>query len=501
MHPARTLVPVGMEPFPPTPAVRRIRERLGHPVIDSDGHLVELRPVAMEYIVRSGGADMATRFAEEQRSTFLSRDWYGLSQAERVARWARRTPFWGEPLRNGGLDLATATFPDLLYRRLYQLGIDFAVLYPTIGINPQGYADEHTRLASCRGLNDYYADHWMGHPDRMTPVAVIPMFTPREAIDELEYVVTRRGFKAVMLPSYVKRPISAIVDKAPEAARYAWRADTFGIDSEHDYDPVWAKCRELGVVPSFHGPGEGTTFHDSISNPVYNHVGHFATAATAVCKSLFLGGVSQRFPELRFLFLEGGVGWARSLLADLAGHWEKRSLAGLARDTDPRLADVDLFLELYREHGGSLLRPVTRDALARRWAPDPEDPTDSFAALSVGTKDELRSLFAERFYFGCEGDDPVMPSAFDTSRNPGGLPLHAVFGSDIGHWDVPLMEGVLEEVYEPVEEGLLGADSLRAFVFTNPVRLWTSTNPRFFEGTAVEQAVAAELATEARTEA
>jgi predicted TIM-barrel fold metal-dependent hydrolase len=486
-----------MDRFPPSPTVTRIRERLGHPVIDSDGHLVELRPVAMEYIVKAGGADMARRFTEEQRSTFLSRDWYGLSDAERMSRWARRPPFWGEPLRNRGLDLATATFPDLLYQRLDQLGIDFAVLYPTIGINPQGYWDEATRRACCRGLNDYYADHWMGHPDRMTPVAVIPMTTPEEAIEELEYAVGRRGFKAVMLPSYVKRPVRAIADTAPEAARFAWRADTFGIDSEHDYDPVWARCRELGVVPSFHGPGEGSTFHDSISNPVYNHVGHFAAAATAVCKSLFLGGVSQRFPELRFLFLEGGVGWARSLLADLTSHWEKRSLAGLARDSDPRLADADLFLRLYEHHGGALWRSVSREQIATRWEVDPEDPTDSFEAVHISTKDELRRLFSERFYFGCEGDDPVMPSAFDGTHNPGGVRLHATFGSDIGHWDVPLMEEVLEEVYEPLEQGLLEPADLRDFVFTNPVRLWTSTNPQFFKGTAVEKAAAAVVGAQA----
>ena len=135
-----------------------------------------------------------------------------------------------------------------------------------------------------------------------------------------------------------------------------------------------------------------------------------------MCKSLFLGGVSHRFPELRFLFLEGGVGWARSLLADLTGHWEKRSLDGLARDSDPRLADVDLFLELSRQYGGSLWRETTRDELARRWAVNPEDPTDSFARLPIVSKDELQRLFVERFYFGCEGDDPVIASAFDAVR-------------------------------------------------------------------------------------
>src|ERR1700690_37599 len=116
-----------MERFSPNPTIAKIRERIDPPVIDSDGHLLELRPVAMEYIVKAGGADMAERVIEEQRATSLSREWYGLRQAERMPRWLRRPTFWSEPLRNHGLDLATATFPDLLYRRLDQLGIDFAV--------------------------------------------------------------------------------------------------------------------------------------------------------------------------------------------------------------------------------------------------------------------------------------------------------------------------------------------------------------------------------------
>jgi len=148
-------------------------------------------------------------------------------------------------------------------------------------------------------------------------------------------------------------------------------------------------------------------------------------------------------------------------------------------------------LHLYRQYGGSLWRETTRDELVRRWDVNPEDPSDSFARLPVASKDELQRLFVDRFYFGCEGDDPVTASAFDAVRNPGGLRLHATFGSDIGHWDVPVMEQVLEEVFEPLDDGLIDADDLRDFVFTNPVRLWTATNPAFFGGTVVEQAAAA----------
>ena len=51
------------------------------------------------------------------------------------------------------------------------------------------------------------------------------------------------------------------------------------------------------------------------------------------------------------------------------------------------------------------------------------------------------------------------------------------------------MTDVLGEAYEGVEDGVLSQDDFRDFVFANPVRLWTSMNPDFFAGTAIESQV------------
>ena len=45
-------------------------------------------------------------------------------------------------------------------------------------------------------------------------------------------------------------------------------------------------------------------------------------------------------------------------------------------------------------------------------------------------------------------------------------------------------------MYEPLEHGAIDEADLRDFVFANPVRLWTATNPDFFRGTVVEHAAA-----------
>ena len=75
----------------------------------------------------------------------------------------------------------------------------------------------------------------------------------------------------------------------------------------------------------------------------------------------------------------------------------------------------------------------------------------------------------------------------NTSRT--GVQLKTLFGSDIGHFDVQDMAGVLPEAYEMVEDSLVDATDFRGFVFENAVRFLTQRNRSFFQGTAVAQAV------------
>jgi hypothetical protein len=219
-----------------------------------------------------------------------------------------------------------------------------------------------------------------------------------------------------------------------------------------------------------------------------NHLGHLAEGQHALAKSLFLGGVTRRFPELRFAFLEGGVAWAASLYADLVGHWEKRNRAAMEH-LNPATIDRKLLFELVERHAPKVDLDPALGALPRRV----EDPAmlDEFAACAIERPEDIAELFATPFFFGCEADDPLVRTAFDTRANPFGAKLHAVFGSDIAHWDVPDMGEVLPEAWELVEHELISEADFREFTFDNPVRLFTEVNPDFFKGTVVAEAVRA----------
>jgi hypothetical protein len=114
---------------------------------------------------------------------------------------------------------------------------------------------------------------------------------------------------------------------------------------------------------------------------------------------------------------------------------------------------------------------------------------DEFKQSGIRGPEDIRDIFVNQFYFGCEGDDPLNAMAFDTPGIPLAPRFNALYGSDIGHWDVPDMREIVEEAYELVEHGLISDDDLRIFVFGNAVRFWTAGNPDFFKGTAVESDV------------
>jgi len=464
-----------------------LRQHLGHPVIDIDGHTVEFMPALAPFLAQEGVRLDGPSMMRRMPGTFGPPvDWYSLTPAERAARRVGRPPWGGGPSVLAE-DIATAYLPALLAERLDEFGIDVSVVYPSYGLLFPHFDDERERRGACRALNRFNAEWFAPFADRLVPVAEIPMHTPQEAIDELEHAASL-GFRAVVMAGYVQRPVEGAASDSP-LAEYAVWTDTYGLDSPHDYDALWEKCRDLRIAPTFHSAALGWQNRTTPSSYVYNHIGMLGESNRALAKSLFLGGVTRRFPDLNFAFLEGGVAWAAALLADIIGHWEKRNGPAMLALNAPDI-DWDAVRGYFARYAPEWAAAAPRG----RPLPDADAAmVDEFAACGVQSVAHIVEQFVPRFFAGCEADDPMTVTAFDTTMNPLGSRLNAMFGSDLSHWDVPVMADVLPEAYEMVEKGLLTPDDLRDFLFGNPVRLYTGVNPDFFAATRVAEAVRGEV--------
>jgi predicted TIM-barrel fold metal-dependent hydrolase len=453
-----------------TSSGREIRATLDHPVVDADAHIVECGFVADDYVREIGGPEIFKRWMNRPPNNGVSKQMW-----------------WGQPSGAHTADRAMSILPKYFATRMDDCGIDFAHMLSTLGIPSLYIRDHEVRQVAARALNTMFADIFRDVSDRIRPVALIPTFTPDEAIRELEYAVLELGHKAIMIGTEIRLPCIEVATRSPELSPYAERWQSIAIDAPHDYDPFWQRCVDLKVAPLCHTSLMGAQHRRSPNNYVFNHLGMFAQGSEHFCRALFMGGVTKRFPTLNFGLLEGGVAWAATLLNDIVEHFEKRNVDNLLENLDPAKIDMELFEQLFEQFGDArhTAARIREDPFR---ASDRKRPAvfDEFGACGMKEIDDLRTLFCRNFYFGCEADDRMMSVAFNRRLNPLGMKLKATFGSDIGHWDVMDATTILGEAYGLVEAGLITRDDFRDFTWTNPVSLHLGMNPDYFKGTTVE---------------
>ena len=457
-----------------------IRARLNHPVIDADAHVLEGDWAVMDFIKKVGGINILRKF-EKMGAPTSSRQ--------------HRSMFWAAPSGKYTIDRATCMLPKLYAERLEDAGIDFAVVYTTYGISANQFRDDEMRQVLARSLNMLYADMFKDVSHRMTPSAIVPTWTPKEAIAELEFAVQELGLKTITISGEVRDAIPEVAAVDPNLGALTQRITSICMEPRdgNDYDPFWKRCMELGVLPAGHAGAQKTQRRQSPVCYSFNRLGTFGVGNEFFARSLIFSGVCKRFPKLKFAFLEGGAGWAAQLYNDLFEIQEKRNVDWMYEHQDPSKLDVALMEEMFDRFGH-------RDYLSKqRWRADPDlpqsrldddRPKDDWEASGIKSGKDIRDQFATNFYFGAEADDAMTAIAFNDKLNHLGVKLKAVFSSDIGHWDVPDMTKVLHEAWEMVEHGHMTEDDFRLFTFENTAEMHASMNPNFFKGTAVEHEVA-----------
>jgi predicted TIM-barrel fold metal-dependent hydrolase len=204
-------------------------------------------------------------------------------------------------------------------------GIGRSVLYPTLLLGIQGHRDVEFAAVMCRVYNDWISEHTQAGGGRLFGVAVLPQQDIELAAAEIRRVAGLPGIVGVFLrpnPSADWRPFSDPV-----------------------YDPLWKAASETGMPVGLHPflaadlPGAclGLRINRlrTSQNPLPDDTGTvaidniFFTQAIAnpfdmMSSMAFLlaGGVCERFPDLRIVFLEAGGGWLVPWLERLDHHYE-----------------------------------------------------------------------------------------------------------------------------------------------------------------------------------
>ena len=132
-------------------------------------------PYSMDFVEEVGGTPMVETFRQNRIGEIRMSPsaWHNMSREQRQHQLRWRRPLYALPTKLVQ-DRATSMLPRLLYRCMDELGVDFSVLYPTLGLDMLFIKNDEVRHAACRALNKMNANVWAEFSDWMAPVAAIP---------------------------------------------------------------------------------------------------------------------------------------------------------------------------------------------------------------------------------------------------------------------------------------------------------------------------------------
>jgi predicted TIM-barrel fold metal-dependent hydrolase len=223
-------------------------------------------------------------------------------------------------------------------------GVDAEVLFP----NPPGgtyysYGDAAFELDAVRAYNDILAD-WTRVSDRYWPLAALPLLqSPPTIAREVERAV-EGGHRGINVPGRMPKGLPHLADPS--------------------WDPLWEVCEQLGVPIHFHG-SSGLAAGASIKSwrGYSERQAHSASTSTSavtpaqIIPQLIFSGVTERFPNLKVVFAEAGIGGLNYVLAACDHEWEARHLWTAGMTTRPS-ATVrrQMFVNFWFEAEGIKLR-------------------------------------------------------------------------------------------------------------------------------------------------
>ena len=178
------------------------------------------------------------------------------------------------------------------------------VLYPgAFGLQFWTITDAAYQRECFRVYNDWLSEFCAAAPGRLLGAGLLPLRGPIEWACEEAHRIAKKGLSSASIPA----------DLADQA---------YG---DPEFTPLWETLQDLGLPVSIHS---GTTTGEPFATKFERMGMGMGVVNTKIMlpmnalAGLIWGAIPQRYPKLKFVIVEGGIGWIASLLG-LMDHWWK----------------------------------------------------------------------------------------------------------------------------------------------------------------------------------
>jgi uncharacterized protein len=175
---------------------------------------------------------------------------------------------------------------DRFTRRMRDIGIKRSVIFDSI-INLGILYDADLEVAICNAYVDYMLDHFLGKYDEINIALPVPSGAPDKAADLIDRVGSERGVVAAFLTPV--RPGSLFGDES--------------------YNVIYERLQKKGIPILVHGyryrGAPVAEFHKMVALSALGFPWWYQKQFT----SIIVDGVVERYPGIKWVWVEGGIGW------------------------------------------------------------------------------------------------------------------------------------------------------------------------------------------------
>ncbi|WP_131747295.1 amidohydrolase family protein [Frankia sp. Cppng1_Ct_nod] len=250
---------------------------------------------------------------------------------------------WGlEPLRFA--DMIPGCYdPVARTRDMRADGIFASVNFPTLpgfgGRKFVTFTDKDLAKVCVEAWNDFVLDEWCAAaPEMFVPMTIVPLWDVELAVREMERTLAK-GSKALCF----------VEDPAPLGLG-SWHSET--------WDPLLRLCEESGTPICMHIGSAGSSTLDPGTTPIVEIAAAFTQAARCAV-NVMCSPMPRRFPDIRLVWSEGGIGWLPAALERADRQWERHGFWSHLDATKPsEIAKRNMWFCMIEEPWGLTTRDV-----------------------------------------------------------------------------------------------------------------------------------------------
>lgn len=191
---------------------------------------------------------------------------------------------------------------EIFARRMRDIGIKRSIVFPNTLLVLGNYPDFGLEVAVANAYIDYMLDNFLGKYPELLTALYAPANSPERAAELIDRVGGEKGVIGVMLtPS---RP-------GPFAGDESW-------------NPIFEAAERKGLPICFHSEANVLPPFDRFRNFLPIHAISFPFHLIMQLTSIVTEGVPERFPNLDFVFIEGGVTWIPWIMSRLDSEYVMR---------------------------------------------------------------------------------------------------------------------------------------------------------------------------------